>query len=142
MNEILELQSGQVAYISSLMAGFSLSIAVQIIRSKNLQGIATVSYILFTLTALLFLIALYVDVSLNLRLIGIENFADETLKQIATIRSISTSIATSAFFLFILSIGLVGWLRSKRAGIFSTILVLLSLVTIATVRSVISGLPV
>lgn len=28
MNEILELQSGQVSFISGLMAGFSLSVAV------------------------------------------------------------------------------------------------------------------
>ncbi len=141
MNEILELQSGQVAYISSLMAGFSLSIAVQIIRSKNTDGVATVSYLLFTFTALLFLIALFVDISLNLRLIGRDDFSGELLAQITSVRSFSTSAATSGFFLFVLSIGLMGWLRSKRAGIFSSVMVLITLATIATTKAVISGLP-
>ncbi|SFG48719.1 hypothetical protein [Neptunomonas qingdaonensis] len=140
ISEILELRSGQVAYISSLMAGFSLSIAVQIIRGKDQRLVATANYLLFIVTTLLFLIALYVDVSISLRLVGIEDFCDDALIQIENIRNLSTSAATSAFLLFVLSIGVLGWLKSNRTGIISTLMVLLTLATIIVAKNMISNL--
>ena len=140
INEILELRSGQVAYISSLMAGFSLSIAVQIIRGKDQRLVATVNYLLFIVTTLLFLIALYVDVSISLRLVGMEHFSDDALVQIGKIRNFSTSAATSAFLLFVLSIGVLGWLKSNKTGIISTVMVAITLSTILVARNMITGL--
>lgn len=140
INEVLELRSGQVAYISSLMAGFSLSIAVQIIRGKDQRLVATVNYLLFIVTTLLFLIALYIDVSISLRLVGIEHFTEETLNNIGRIRNFGTSAATSAFLLFILSIGVLGWLKSNRTGVISTIIVALTLATIIFARNMIVNL--
>jgi hypothetical protein len=140
INEVLELRSGQVAYISSLMAGFSLSIAVQIIRGKDQRLVATVNYLLFIVTTLLFLIALYIDVSISLRLVGIEHFTEETLNNIGRIRNFGTSAATSAFLLFILSIGVLGWLKSNRTGVISTIIVALTLATIIFARDMIVSL--
>lgn len=140
INEILELRSGQVAYISSLMAGFSLSIAVQIIRGKDQRLVASINYLLFIVTTLLFLIALYVDVSISLRLVGIEDFTDDALAQIEKIRNFSTAAATSAFLLFVLSIGLLGWLKSKHTGMIGSGLVVLTLVTILVAKHMISGL--
>ncbi|WP_051221583.1 hypothetical protein [Neptunomonas japonica] len=140
INEILELRSGQVAYISSLMAGFSLSIAVQIIRGKDQRLVATVNYLLFIVTTLLFLIALYVDVSISLRLVGIEHFSDDALVQIGKIRNFSTSAATSAFLLFVLSIGVLGWLKSNKTGVISTVMVVITLSTIIVARNMITGL--
>lgn len=140
INEILELRSGQVAYISSLMAGFSLSIAVQIIRGKDQRLVATVNYLLFIVTTLLFLIALYVDVSISLRLVGVEHFSDDALLQVEKIRNFSTGAATSAFLLFVLSIGVLGWLKSNRTGIISTVMVVMTLSTIIVAKNMISGL--
>ena len=42
MRELLELQSGQVAFISGLMSGFAISIAAQILR----YGINSISLLL------------------------------------------------------------------------------------------------
>ena len=140
INEILELRSGQVAYISSLMAGFSLSIAVQIIRGNDQRLIATINYILFIVTTLLFLIALYVDVSISLRLVGVEHFSDAALVQIGKIRNFSTSAATSGFLLFVLSIGLLGWLKSKHTGMIGSGLVALTLITLLITKIMISDL--
>lgn len=140
INEVLELRSGQVAYISSLMAGFSLSIAVQIIRGKDQRLVATVNYLLFIVTTLLFLIALYIDVSISLRLVGVEHFTEEALSRIGRIRNFGTSAATSAFLLFVLSIGVLGWLKSNRTGVISTIIVAMTLATILVARNMIVGL--
>jgi cytochrome b561 len=137
MNEILELQSGQVSFISGLMAGFSLSVAVQVFRSKSTGALANVCFILFTVTSLLFLIGLYIDVALNLRLAGIEQFTPELLEQISKIRTLGTSAATIALFVFIVSIGLIGWLQSKLAGIVTMIFASITFVVIWMARSMI-----
>ena len=121
MNEILELQTGQVAFISSLMAGFSISIAVQLMRSHVTGWIAHTSVLSFILISLLFLIALYIDVTLSLRLAGATEFSKDLLDQVSAIRSVGTSAATLAVFLFIASIGLTGWLQARWVGILSTI---------------------
>jgi cytochrome b561 len=137
MNEILELQSGQVSFISGLMAGFSLSVAVQVFRSKSTGALANVCFILFTVTSLLFLIGLYIDVALNLRLAGIEQFTPELLDQISKIRTLGTSASTIALFVFIVSIGLIGWLQSKLAGIVTMIFASITFVVIWMARSMI-----
>ena len=140
MNEILELQSGQVSFISSLMAGFSLTIAVQVIRLKQDNMLSVSNFLLFTLTTLSFLIALYIDVALLLRTVGITDFSKELLTEISRIRNIGTSAATFAFFLFILSIGMVGWLHSRVAGIVTTIVSLMTLGILAYSRHLIINL--
>ena len=137
MNEILELQTGQVSFISGLMAGFSLSVAVQIIRSKDKSYLAIVSYILFTLTSLLFLIALYIDVASSLRIAGLDEISPALLERITYVRMIGTSAATSALFLFIVSIGVIGWLQSKLSGIVTCVIALITVVVVWVTRSII-----
>ncbi|WP_432474515.1 hypothetical protein [Amphritea sp. HPY] len=139
MNEILELQTGQVSFISGLMAGFSLSIAAQIIRSRSESRMATISFLLFTATSLLFLIALYIDVALSLRIAGIDQIAQELLEQITFVRTIGTSAATLALFLFIISIGILGWLQSRIAGIATSVIALATFIMIWIARSMIFG---
>ena len=117
MNELLELQTGQVSFISGLMAGFSLSIAAHIMRSRIKGHVATVAFLLFTVTSLLFLIALYIDVALSLRIAGVTDFPQALIDRIIHVRTIGTSAATLAFFIFITSIGVMGWLQSKLSGI-------------------------
>ncbi|MEH6456342.1 MAG: hypothetical protein V7749_08470 [Cocleimonas sp.] len=140
MSEILELQSGQVSFISSLMAGFSLSIAVQLIRLKQDNYLSLINFLFFTLTALSFLIALYIDVALLLRTVGMKDFSPELILEISHIRNVGTSAATFAFFLFILSIGMVGWLHSRLAGIVTTLVSLITLFVLGYSRHLIINL--
>ena len=141
MNEILELQSGQVAFISSLMAGFSFSIAIQIIKARLESHLASVCFISYILSGVAVLIALYIDVAVSLQVVAVKEFSDVLLNDISHIRNIGTSAATSAFFLFTLSIGIVGWLLSKIAGIASSLLALLTFILLAYARYSITQLP-
>jgi hypothetical protein len=141
-NEILELQTGQVSFISGLMAGFSLSVAVQIFRSKDESRLAIAGFILFTVTSLLFLIALYIDVALSLRIAGLDQFPQTLLDRIAYIRAIGTSAATSALFLFITSIGAIGWLQSRVSGIVTSVFALITVSIVWIARSMIFDLGV
>ena len=142
MNEVLELQTGQVAFISSLMAGFAVSIAIQIIRSYNSGRMADICILNFILTALLFLVAFYIDVTLILRLAGVTEFSDALLTNISHVRSIGTSAATLAVFLFIVSIGLMGWLQDRRVGILSSSFALIAFILMWYARTLITGLAI
>ena len=142
MNEILELQTGQVSFISGLMAGFSLSVAIQIFRSRTTGPLATACFILFTVSSLLFLVGLYIDVALSLRIAGLDQFPPDLLNQIADIRRIGTSAATIALFVFVVSIGLVGLLQSKVAGIITIVVAVLTFITIWIARSMIFSMGV
>ncbi|ASJ71399.1 hypothetical protein [Granulosicoccus antarcticus] len=47
MNELLELQTGQVAFITGLMSGFSLSIAAHVLRYGIRSRMAQLVFLLW-----------------------------------------------------------------------------------------------
>lgn len=133
MREILELQTGQVAFLSGLLSGFSLSIAVHILRHGILKPAAKWVFCCLLITTVLFLISLYVDVRLTIELAGITNLTDAQSQSIVQIRTIGTNAATAAFVLFLFSIGLLGWIASTTLGIVSTVVALSAFGTLAYV---------
>ncbi|NND92189.1 MAG: phosphoadenosine phosphosulfate reductase [Granulosicoccus sp.] len=130
MREILELQTGQVAFISGLMSGFSLSIAAHVLRYGIRSGTAQLVFILFLLSSLLFLVALYVDVRLSIELAGFDTLPQSLLDKVVLVRTIGTSCATSALFLFVVATGLLGWLATPATGIVSSLIAAASLTTL------------
>ncbi len=121
MRELLELQTGQVAFISGLMSGFSLSVAAHVLRHGIRSRWAKVVFLLFLASSLQFLIALYVDVRLSIELAGIESLPEETLEKVAMIRNIGTGCATVALFMFVVATALLGWVATPFTGILSTL---------------------
>jgi hypothetical protein len=130
MNEILELQTNQVSFISGLMAGFSLSIAAQILRNHRKSIYSTVTLLMFTLTSLLFVVALYIDVRLSIEVATITTFSMPVLEKISQVRAIGTTSASAALFLFIIAIGMLTWLQGRVAGICGTLLAFIALLLV------------
>lgn len=130
MNEILELQTNQVSFISGLMAGFSLSIAAQILRNHRKSIYSTITLLMFTLTSLLFVVALYIDVRLSIEVATITTFSMPVLEKISQVRAIGTTSASAALFLFIIAIGMLTWLQGKVAGICGTLLAFIALLLV------------
>lgn len=122
MRELLELQSGQVAFISGLMAGFSLSIAAQLLRYGISSRIARLVLLLFLVSSLMFLLALYVDVRLSIELAGLDSLPETLINSVSSIRNIGTASATCALIVFILATGLLGWVATPITGVISTLL--------------------
>ncbi|MBX2878556.1 MAG: hypothetical protein KTR32_01430 [Granulosicoccus sp.] len=128
MRELLELQTGQVAFISGLMSGFSLAIAAHILRYGIRSWIAQVVFLMFLVSSLMFLLALYVDVSLSIVLAGVDQIADSAVyEKIESVRNLGTSSATAALVIFIVAIGLLGWLAKKSTGVLSSLMAVLVL---------------
>lgn len=84
-------------------------------------------------TTLLFLVALYVDVRLTIEVANIDVMTAALEASISTTRAIGTSAATAAFILFVVSIGILGWVADKRLGIVSTLMALATLAVLALV---------
>lgn len=134
MNEILELQTNQVSFISGLMAGFSLSIAAQILRSHRKSTYSSITFLMFTLTSLLFVVALYIDVRLSIEVAAITHFSTPILEKISQVRAIGTASASAALFLFIIAIGMLTWLQGKVAGICGTLLAFVTIVLVIVAK--------
>lgn len=131
MQELLELQTGQVAFLSGLLAGFSLTVAANILQVDAARPIRTVCLVLLLMATLLFLVALYVDVRLTIEVASLESISASTEQVIRNTRFIGTTSATMALFVFTLSIGLLGWLAGPVAGIISSILAAATLALLA-----------
>jgi len=123
MRELLELQTGQVAFISGLMSGFSLSVAAHVLRYGVRSKMAQCVFLLFLISSLLFLVALYIDVRLSIELAGFDTLPNELIDQLVSIRNLGTSCASAALFIFVLGSGLLGWLATPTVGMISTLIV-------------------
>lgn len=122
MQELLELQTGQVSFLSGLLAGFSVTVAANILQVESDRPVRTACLIMLLLATLLFLIALYVDVRLTIEVASLINVSSETEEIIKNIRIIGTTSATLALVVFTIAIGMLGWLAGPFAGIVSSIL--------------------
>ncbi len=127
MRELSELHTGQVAFISDLMSGFSLSIAAHVLRYGIRSRMAQAVFLLFLLSSLLFLVALYTDVRLSIELAGLDTMPQSLLDKVSSVRGVGTACATSAFVMFILATGLLGWLASSPVGVLSSLIAVATL---------------
>lgn len=141
MNELLELQSGQVAFLSGILAGFAMTASLHIMRLGVDNRMSQFVFWVSTLSSLLFVVALYIDVRLTLELAGKENISQNLLERISSVRIIGTSSASAAMFLFIVSIAMLGWLTPRRiTGVVTTTMGLLILLLLAFIWFQIGGI--
>lgn len=117
MRELLELQTGQVAFLSGLLAGFAMTAALHILRHGILTRVAQFTFTISVLSSLLFVVALYVDVRLTIELAGKTDLPAAVMEHVSHIRFIGTTSATFALILFVLTLGMLGWLSSRFAGL-------------------------
>ena len=121
MQDLLELGTGQVAFFTGLLAGFSLTAAVHLLR-QGLKGFfAHLTFYLFVITTLLLFVALYTDVRLTIELAGLKDVPPEAEALVSKIRTVGTSCATAGFFCFVVSIGLMGWVARPFMGVLTTV---------------------
>lgn len=120
MRELIELQTGQVAFLSGLLAGFAMTSALHILRHGMRTRVSQAAFAISVLSSLLFVVALYVDVRLTLELAGNIQLPPDVAKSVGQIRFIGTTSATIALCLFVTSLGMLGWLSSPSAGMITS----------------------
>ncbi len=106
-----------VGTLAGILAGFAFSAVVQLLASDVKGKLATGVIVIFTITTLMFLYVLFAFV-----LIG--SATAELNQQIASLDWIGTFAYVTAFIgllMFLIGVGLTGWIRSTATGIATTI---------------------
>lgn len=115
-------EAGAIAGLAGVLAGFSLAAVVQLLASNDGRRLGTAGIVVFSASSVMFLYPLIVAV--------LSFSAAAELNRIPTeldnMNSIALLILFAAIYVFIGGVGLAGWLRSRVAGILTTVFALIS----------------
>jgi uncharacterized BrkB/YihY/UPF0761 family membrane protein len=115
-------EAGALATLAGILAGFGISAVVQLLGSERKDKIITAAVIVFAASTVMFLYSLIVSV--------LTFAAAAELNAVPTqLDGINISgllVIFAAVYVFLAGIAIAGWVRSKIAGIFTTIFALIS----------------
>ena len=115
-------EAGALAGLAGVLAGFSLAAVVQLLTSSNSGRMTTAGIVIFSAASVMFLYSLIVAV--------LSFSASAELDTVPTaLDNLNTGallILFGAIYTFVAGIGLAGWMRSRIAGILTTIFALIS----------------
>ena len=121
-------EAGAFATLAGLLAGFSLTAVIQFLVAENKNRLITASIIVFSISTIMFTYSLIVSV--------LAFAATAELNEVrAELDSISIGgflVLVGAIFVFLTGIGLSGWIRSKAAGITTSLIAVITMCLTAT----------
>ncbi len=128
-------EAGALATLAGILAGFAISAVVQLLSSDKQGKLTTVTIVVFSASTVMFLYSLLVFVLL-FAAAAEQNAVPAKLDNLGTYALL---VVFGAVFVFLAGIGLTGWIRSKAAGVATTILALITMcLTSVAIVSVIS----
>lgn len=128
-------EAAALAGLAGIMAGFSLAAVVQLLTASGGGRLGTAGIVVFAAASVMFLYSLIVAV-LSLSAAAELNRIPTELENLNVGALL---IMFAAIYVFIGGIGLAGWMRSRTAGILTTIFALISVCLITyAIGSVIS----
>ena len=129
-------EAGALAGLAGVLAGFSLAAVVQLLTANSESKLATAGIIVFSAASVMFLYSLLVSV--------LSFSAAAELNSIPTrldnLNIGALLILFGAIYIFIIGIGMAGWMRSRVAGILTTIFALISVCMITYAISTVISL--
>ncbi|MCS6992556.1 MAG: hypothetical protein N2117_14680 [Anaerolineales bacterium] len=112
----------QVATLAGILAGFAFSAVIQLLSVDRPGRLMTIVLIIFSTSSLMFLFTLFAFV---LNASAIAEIGKE-VEELAGWSAFAFVIALLGLNLFLLGVGLTGWLRSRVTGIITTIAALIT----------------
>jgi hypothetical protein len=116
-------EAGALAGLTGILAGFAMSAVIQLLTANDNKKITTATIVVFAAASVMFLFPLIVSV--------LSFSAAAELNAIPTAldipNQISILITFAAIYVFIAGVALAGWIRSRVAGIITTIFGLISM---------------
>ncbi len=116
-------EAGALAGLAGVLAGFSLSAVVQLLTAGEKTKLETAEVVIFSAASVMFLYSLIVAV--------LSFSAAAELNRVPTeLDSLTVGgflILCGAIYVFLAGVGVAGWIRSKIAGILTTIFALVSM---------------
>jgi len=111
-------EAGALATLSGILAGFAFSAVVQFLTTERQGRLYTALIVVFSLSTLMFLFSLITFVLGFATAAELNDIPPESLDWIGLY---SFLVLIGALYLFLAGIGMAGWIRSKAAGIATTI---------------------
>ena len=116
-------ETGALATLAGILAGFAISAVIQLLSTDKPGKLATATIITFSASTMMFLFSLIVFVLLFAA--AAETNTVQT--QLDGLGNSALLVIFGAVFLFLTSLALAGWIRSKETGIATTILALITM---------------
>lgn len=120
----------QLAFISGLLAGFSISISYQLLSSESTSRLTGALIGVQLLVSISLIVSTITSVFVVLSSSGGIEPSPDNLDSIRKVASITKYLIFTGLVLFLVGFGISGWLRSKTLGWFSTILSLVGVIVI------------
>jgi len=116
-------EAGALAGLTGILAGFAMSAVIQLLTSNDNKKLTTATIIVFAAASVMFLFTLIVavlDFSAAAELNAIPT-------ELETVNSIAILVMFAAIYVFISGVAMAGWIRSRTAGIITTIFALITM---------------
>ena len=128
-------EAGAFATLAGLLAGFGLTAVIQFLVTENKSKLVTASIIVFSISTVLFTYSL---------IVSIMSFAataelNEVRPELDNLSIGGFLMLVAAIFVFLGGIGLSGWIRSRTAGITTSLFAIITMcLTASALWSVLS----
>lgn len=128
-------EAGALASLAGILAGFSLAAVIQLLTASDRGKLGTAGVVVFSAAAVMFLYSLIVAV-LSFSATAELNRVPSELDNL----NVGALLITfAAIYIFIGGVGVAGWMKSKTAGILTTVIAVIAICFITyAIGSVIS----
>ena len=117
-------EAGALATLSGILAGFAFSAVVQFLASEREGKLYTAIIVVFSISTLMFLFSLITFIMGFATAAELNDIPPSSLDWIGVY---SFLVLIGAVYLFLAGIGMAGWMRSRAAGIATTIFSLITM---------------
>lgn len=124
--EILEILK-QMSFLSSLLAGFSIAVAVELIVLEKKRTLVTSAMVVFLISSILSAAATFCFIMVLAGVIGPPGFPRPSENWIIHFVGGIGILPMLGLVLFLAGISLVGWIRSRLVGIITSAVALLGI---------------
>lgn len=115
-------ETAALAGLAGIMAGFSLAAVIQLLTAASEGKLTTAGIVVFSAASVMFLFELIVAI---LSLSAAAELA-RVPTELDNLNVVALLIMFGAIYVFIIGIGMAGWIRSTIAGIITTVFALVS----------------
>lgn len=129
----------QLSFLSSVMAGFAIAVAVELIFSARDKPLATAAIAVFILSSVMSAASTTIFVFTMVSAMGSAGWNKPSEEWLVYFTGGMGVLPMAGLLLFFAGIGLIGWLRSKLLGMISTSAAILAILLVIYILSSMNG---
>jgi hypothetical protein len=122
--DILEVFK-QMSFLSSVLAGFAIAVAIELISQVEKKPLVTAAIAVFLVSSVMSAVATFIFIAVMIGVIGPPGFPHPDEEWVLQFVGGIGVFPFVGLTLFLAGIGLVGWIRSKLLGVIATVAALL-----------------